>query len=74
MLSAADMWHVTFRGHGGHGGLAPHLSTDITYVQAHFILALQGIIGRNVPPHEMQRERVARRHRRHAVPRFGDAS
>jgi hippurate hydrolase len=52
MLSAADMWHVTFRGVGGHGGLAPHLSTDITYVQAHFVLGLQGIIGRNVPPLE----------------------
>jgi hippurate hydrolase len=52
MMSAADMWHVTFRGVGGHGGLAPHLSTDITYAQAHFVLGLQGIIGRNVPPLE----------------------
>ena len=52
MMSAADMWHVTFRGVGGHGGSAPHLSTDITYAQAHFVLGLQGIIGRNVPPLE----------------------
>jgi hippurate hydrolase len=52
MMSAADMWHVTFRGVGGHGGLAPHLSTDITYAQAQFVLGLQGIIGRNVPPLE----------------------
>jgi hippurate hydrolase len=52
MMSAADMWQVTFRGVGGHGGLAPHLSTDITYAQAHFVLGLQGIIGRNVPPLE----------------------
>lgn len=52
MMSAADMWHVTFRGVGGHGGLAPHLSTDITYAQAQFVFGLQGIIGRNVPPLE----------------------
>ncbi len=52
MMSAADMWHVRFRGVGGHGGLAPHLTTDITYAQAQFVLGLQGIIGRNVPPLE----------------------
>jgi hippurate hydrolase len=50
MLAAADSWSVTFRGVGGHGGLAPQLSTDITYAQAHFVLGLQGIIGRNVAP------------------------
>ncbi|WP_158923878.1 amidohydrolase [Acidisphaera sp. S103] len=50
MLAAADAWSVTFRGVGGHGGLAPHLSTDITYAQAHFVLGLQGIVGRNVAP------------------------
>ncbi len=50
MLAAADSWSVTFRGIGGHGGLAPHLSTDITYAQAHFVLGLQGIVGRNVAP------------------------
>jgi amidohydrolase len=52
MMAAADTWRVVFRGRGGHGGLAPHLSNDITYVQAQFILALQGIVGRNVPPTE----------------------
>ncbi len=50
MLAAADHWHVTFRGPGGHGGAAPHLAMDITYAQAHFVLGLQGIVGRNVPP------------------------
>lgn len=49
MLAAADSWAVTFRGVGGHGGSQAHLSTDITYAQAHFVLGLQGIIGRNVP-------------------------
>ena len=50
MLAAADSWFVTFRGVGGHGGLAPQRSTDITYAQAHFVLGLQGIVGRNVAP------------------------
>jgi hippurate hydrolase len=50
MLAAADTWSVIFRGVGGHGGLVPHLSTDITYAQAHFVLGLQGIVGRNVAP------------------------
>lgn len=50
MLAAADSWKVEFRGTGGHGGAQPHLSTDITYAQAHFVLGLQGIVGRNVAP------------------------
>jgi hippurate hydrolase len=48
-LAAADRFRVTFRGTGGHGGSTPHLATDVTVVQAHFVLALQSIIGRNVP-------------------------
>jgi amidohydrolase len=52
MQAAADFWRVTFRGVGGHGGLSPHRTTDITYAQAHFVLGLQGIVGRNVAPIE----------------------
>jgi hippurate hydrolase len=48
-LASADRFSVTFHGTGGHGGSTPHLATDITVVQAHFVLALQTIIGRNVP-------------------------
>jgi hippurate hydrolase len=48
-LAAADRFSVTFKGTGGHGGSTPHLATDVTIVQAHFVLALQTIIGRNVP-------------------------
>jgi hippurate hydrolase len=48
-LAASDRFIVTFRGTGGHGGSTPHLATDVTIVQAHFVLALQTIIGRNVP-------------------------
>lgn len=51
-MAAADFWEVTFRGAGGHGGVAPHLSTDVTYAQARFVLALQGIVGRSVAPLE----------------------
>ena len=47
-LAAADRYKVIFRGTGGHGGSTPHLATDVTVVQAHFVLALQTIIGRNV--------------------------
>ncbi|MGK9230563.1 amidohydrolase [Inquilinus limosus] len=49
MLAASDTWTVTFGGTGGHGGSAPHLATDPTVVLAHFILAAQAIVGRNIP-------------------------
>lgn len=48
-LAAADRFVVTFKGTGGHGGSTPHLATDVTVVQAHFVLALQTVVGRNVP-------------------------
>lgn len=48
LLANSDRFIVTFRGTGGHGGSTPHLATDVTVVQAHFVLALQTIIGRNV--------------------------
>lgn len=48
-LAAADRFTVTFRGTGGHGGSTPHLAVDLTIVQAYFVLALQTIVGRNVP-------------------------
>jgi hippurate hydrolase len=48
MMAAGDRWEVVFKGTGGHGGATPHLSTDVTVVQAHFVLALQTIVGRNI--------------------------
>jgi hippurate hydrolase len=51
-MAAADFWEVTFTGAGGHGGVAPHQSNDITYAQAQLILALQGIVGRSLAPLE----------------------
>ncbi|AMY68874.1 amidohydrolase [Frigidibacter mobilis] len=52
MMAGAGKWEVTFRGKGGHGGVTPHLTQDISYASAHFVLALQGIVGRHVPPLE----------------------
>ena len=51
-MAAVDTWSVTIRGTGGHGGSRPHLSTDVTIACAHFVLALQNVIGRNVPSTE----------------------
>lgn len=45
-------WRVTFRGRGGHGGSSPHMTQDLSIVQAHFVLGLQTIVGRNVAPLE----------------------
>jgi len=47
MLASSDRWEVTFKGTGGHGAM-PDRGTDPTYVAAQFIVAVQGIIGRNV--------------------------
>ncbi|PHK96684.1 amidohydrolase [Pseudoroseomonas rhizosphaerae] len=47
-MAAPDRWVVTFRGTGGHGGAAAHLSTDVTVLQAQFIMALQTVVSRNV--------------------------
>jgi len=49
LLAASDSWTVTLRGSGGHGGAGAHLATDPTIPLGHFVLALQTIIGRNVP-------------------------
>jgi len=49
ILAASDTWTVTFSGTGGHGGSGAHLATDPTQPAAAFVLAVQGIVGRNVP-------------------------
>ncbi|CAF4854444.1 unnamed protein product, partial [Rotaria sp. Silwood2] len=48
LMAASDRWLVTFRGTGGHGGAGAHLATDVTVLQAQFIMALQTIISRNI--------------------------
>ncbi len=47
-LAASDTWSVVFNGTGGHGGAGAHLSTDATLPLAHFIMALQTVVSRNV--------------------------
>jgi hippurate hydrolase len=47
MLASSDSWEVTFKGTGGHGAM-PDRGTDPTFVAAQFIVAVQGIVGRNV--------------------------
>ena len=51
-LAGTSGWSVVFHGNGGHGGANPNLAADLTVVQAHYVLALQTIVGRNVPPLE----------------------
>ena len=48
LMAASDRWFVTFRGTGGHGGAGAHLATDVTILQAQYILAIQTIVSRNV--------------------------
>src|SRR5258707_2321797 len=48
MMAASDTWSATFQGTGGHGAM-PHRGTDPTFAAAQFIVAVQGIVGRNVP-------------------------
>ncbi|HTN12251.1 MAG TPA: M20 aminoacylase family protein [Acetobacteraceae bacterium] len=47
-MAGGCMFHVRFTGKGGHGGSTPHLSVDLAIVQAHFVLGLQTIVGRNI--------------------------
>jgi amidohydrolase len=49
MLASSDSWEVTFKGTGGHGAM-PDRGTDPTFPAAQFMVAIQGIIGRNVAP------------------------
>jgi amidohydrolase len=51
-MASASRWKAIFRGNGGHGGASPHLAADLSVVLAHYVLGLQTIIGRNVPPAE----------------------
>ena len=48
MLASSDSWQIVFKGTGGHGAM-PDRGTDPTFVAGQFIVAVQGIIGRNVP-------------------------
>jgi hippurate hydrolase len=51
-LAAASKWTTTFKGNGGHGGATPHLAADLSVVLGHYLLGMQTIASRNVPPGE----------------------
>jgi hippurate hydrolase len=51
-MAAGGRWVVTFKGTGGHGGATPHLASDVAVAQAQFVLAMQTILSRSVPPYE----------------------
>jgi hippurate hydrolase len=51
-MAGTSRWTATFKGNGGHGGASPHLAADLSVVAAHYVLGLQTIVGRNVPPLE----------------------
>lgn len=50
-LAAADAFSLTLRGPGGHGA-APHLTRDPLVAAAYFIMAVQTLVSRSVPPTE----------------------
>lgn len=52
MMAAAGMFRVTLRGAGGHGGAAPHEAADLTMAQAEFVIGLQSVVRRGLPPAE----------------------
>ncbi|AJG23074.1 M20 aminoacylase family protein [Cupriavidus basilensis] len=49
MGGSSDRATITFRGKGGHGAM-PHRATDPTLALASTVVALQGIVARNVAP------------------------
>lgn len=48
-LASSDSWRITFRGVGTHGA-KPHLGRDPITAAAHFLSALQTIVGREIDP------------------------
>jgi amidohydrolase len=49
IMAAADRLRVTVRGSGGHAG-RPHLAVDPVVAAAQMVLALQGLVAREVDP------------------------
>lgn len=51
LQAAADTWHITLRGDGGHAA-GPHKTVDLIVLAASIILRLQTIVSREVAPSE----------------------
>lgn len=52
MYASSDTISITVQGHGGHGA-APHIARDPIFAAVQIYNALQGLITRGCPPHEM---------------------
>lgn len=52
LMAGVGRFEVTFKGTGGHGGLSPSSTTDLTIVQAKYVLGLQTVLEREVPAQE----------------------
>lgn len=50
-LAGCDTISITLTGRSAHGSM-PHNAIDPTYLAAAIVLRLQGIVGREIPPHE----------------------
>jgi amidohydrolase len=51
LLAAADRWDIRVKGRGAHAAY-PHLSVDPLVIGSQIVLALQGIVARNIDPTE----------------------
>ena len=51
VMAACDDWEATVTGRGGHAAM-PHTTVDPVLIAAHIVTALQGIVSRNVSPHD----------------------
>ena len=51
IMAAAEKWHCTVQGKGGHGA-SPHQAADPIVAAAQIVTALQAIVSRNVDPLE----------------------
>ncbi|SIO72018.1 hippurate hydrolase [Burkholderia sp. GAS332] len=52
VMAATDRIRIRIRGHGGHGGVAPHRTVDPVLVAGHLIVAAHSIVSRNIDPLE----------------------
>ena len=51
IMASMDLFEVTLRGHGTHGGF-PHKGNDPVVVAAQLVTAWQTIVSRNINPHQ----------------------
>lgn len=50
VMAAASVFRAVLRGAGGHGGSSAHKAADLTMAQAEFVLGLQTVVRRGLPP------------------------